>query len=515
VARYIVRGDAVVTMDAASMVVRRGAVIVDGPRIEAVGPDEELSRRGPFERELGGPGFVLMPGMVSAHNHTAVVLKRDYGSMAFERREPVTMYSGAWTEEDLYWLNLYMNVQLLKGGNTGVITIYYGLKDQPDLGAEPVARSFIDAGIRCGLGIAARDRWDVVHVREPTEFLKRLPPDIATRVEASDFGYRYDTEQIEVISRRLAARYNDGDRLFRMFACADWTPSSTDELYGRVKRLAKELDTGVVTHLLETPYEALHSFRTYGKSAVRRLVDIGFLGPEVTGTDCVWVTEDDLTIMAEAGNTAVFTPWHITGFSGIAPVRQMLAAGVRVAFSIMLRSQNDGYDTLSDLAIGEHLQHLPGITAGALPADQWLRLATVNAAHALTLDDSLGSLEAGKRADLLLVSTRRLYDDAFLDPDCDLHKLLIYRGRADEIDTVIVNGRAVVEGGRCLTVNEEEAFERARRGALRITSDRAGIQKWLDLAAELDPYIVKYYEGWDLPRAVTPWNAYNARSIRA
>jgi 5-methylthioadenosine/S-adenosylhomocysteine deaminase len=299
-----------------------------------------------------------------------------------------------------------------------------------------------------------------------------------------------------------------------MFACADWTPSSTDELYGRVKRLAKDLDTGVVIHLLETPYEMLHSFRTYGKSAVARLRDIGFLGPEVVCTDCVWMTEDDLPIMADTGATAVYTAWHMTGFSGIAPVRQMLAAGVRVAFSIMLRSQNDGYDTLADLGIAEHFQHVPGIQAEAIPAQTMLQLATVNGGEALTRDDSLGSLAAGKLADLVLLKSDHLYDDAFLDPSCDIHKLLIYRGRGIDVHTVIVDGKVVIADGKCQTIDEQEAFNRARAGARRISADQAAIRGGLDLAVELDPYVVSYYKDWDLEHAVEPWNMYNARAPR-
>jgi 5-methylthioadenosine/S-adenosylhomocysteine deaminase len=211
--------------------------------------------------------------------------------------------------------------------------------------------------------------------------------------------------------------------------------------------------------------------------------------------------------------TAVYTAWHMSGFSGIAPVREMLDAGVNLAYSIMLRSQNDGYDVWSDLAVAEHLQHVPGIEAAGLPADQFLRMATANAGRTWALDDSLGSIEDGKRADLVLMQSAHLYDDAFLDPNCDLHKLIVYRSRAEDIDTVIVEGKVVVEGGKCLTVNEKEAFERAQAGARRISGDTAGIQKWLDLAAELDPYVLDHYNAWKLPEVIQPWNAYNARNV--
>jgi 5-methylthioadenosine/S-adenosylhomocysteine deaminase len=512
--RYIVRADTVTTMDAAFTVIADGAVIVRDNRIEAVGPSAALNLRGPFDRELGGPGSVLIPGLVTAHHHTVGILRRAFAPIAFERREPIGLYMGSWTEEDLYWLNLYANLQLLKGGITTAITFFYGLKDQPDLGCEPVIRSFLDSGIRAGFGIAARDRWDVVHARDKSEFLSRLPSDVAQRLEESPFGYLYDTNQIEALSRRLAAKYQNQDGRFKVLACPDWTPSSTDELYARMKRLGRELNTPILTHLLETPYEMLHSQRTYGKSAVARLRDLDFLSPEVTCTDCVWLTDEDIRIMADTGTTAVYNPFHISGFNGIAPARQMVAAGVRVGFSILLRSLNDGYDTLFDLGLGERLQHLPGIAAEAMPAQEMLRMATVNGGYAWALDDSLGSLAEGKRADMVLLDKTHLYDDPFLDPACDIHRLLIYRGRAADVRTVIVEGTVVVENGRCMTADEHEALEHTRAGAARISADRAPIQPWLDLVRDLEPHVIQHYQDWEMEKALVPWGSYNTRQIR-
>jgi 5-methylthioadenosine/S-adenosylhomocysteine deaminase len=511
--RYIIRADAIVTMDPANTVVRDGAIIVNDTRIEAVGPGAELSRRGPFDRGLGGTGFVLFPGIVDAHHHTPVYTRRSFDAIAFERREPITMYMGPWSEEDIYWINLFMQIQLLKSGTTTALTIFYGLKDQEGLGCEPLVQSLIDSGLRSGFALAARDRWDVVHARNKSEFLDRLPPDLARRVEESPLGYLYDTDEVEAIYRRLAAKYQTDEGRFRVFPNPDWTPAATDELYGRMKRLAKELNTGVIAHLLETQLEMMHSYRTYGKSAAARLNDIGFLGPEVTCTDCIWVTEEDIKILADTGVTAVYSPYHITGFQGIAPARQLMNGGVRVAYSIVLRSMDDGYDTLADLRLAERLQHVPGLMGEPIPAERILRMATANGGRAWALDDSLGMLTAGSRADLVLLNKAHLYDDPFLAPDCDIHKLLVYRGRGRDVHTVIVNGEVVVENGRCLKVNEKEAFERAAAAARRV-GDLSSLQQWYDLVAEIEPYLIAHYQEWGTEKAIAPWGRYNSQHVQ-
>jgi 5-methylthioadenosine/S-adenosylhomocysteine deaminase len=280
-----------------------------------------------------------------------------------------------------------------------------------------------------------------------------------------------------------------------------------------MKRLAKELNTGVLAHLVETQLEMMHSFRTYGKSAAARLRDIGFLGPEVTCLDCIWVTEDDIKFLADTGVTAVYSPYHITGYQGIAPARQMMAAGVRMAYSIMARSMNDGYDSLSDLALAERLQHVPGLMGEPIPAERILRMATANGGRAWALDDSLGMLTAGSCADMVLLDTTHLYDDPFLDPDCDIHKLLVYRGRGDDVHTVIVDGAVVVEGGRCVSVDEAQIAEHVAAAA-RTVGDPTMLKPWYDLVAEIEPYLIEFYQEWNLDQAIVPWGRYNSQHVR-
>ena len=324
--RYIVRADAALAMDEANTVIRDAAIIINGNQIEAIGSNSELTPRGPFERELGGSRFVVFPGLVTAHHHTAGILSRAFAPVPLERREPINLYMGPWTDEDFYWINLYINIQLLKAGTKTALPFFYGFRDFHDLGCESTVRAFLDCGLRAAFGIAGRDRWDVVHARDKAEFLQGLPNELSERVEQSPFGYLYDTDQ--------------------------------------------------------------------------------------------------------------------------------------------------------------------------------------------ALDSSLGSLEPGKRADLVLMDRTHLYDDPFIDPTCDLHRLLVYRGRGADVHTVIVEGQVVVDAGKCVAVNEQEAEQRAFSSVRRITSDTASVAKWLALAGDLEPYMIDYYSDWRLQDVVEPWGSYNAQHVR-
>src|SRR5262245_15978068 len=129
-------------MDSAGTVLPDGAVIVNDNRIEAVGPASSLEQRGPFERQLGGADSIVMPGLTHSHHHTVIVFQRDYAARPFELREHWYMYTGTHTEEELYWLNLWSNLRLLKSGTTTAVGFYYGLKHLPnDLGIHPVMQA--------------------------------------------------------------------------------------------------------------------------------------------------------------------------------------------------------------------------------------------------------------------------------------------------------------------------------------------------------------------------------------
>ena len=500
-ARIAILADVVLQMNDDADVISDGLVAIDGRHIQWVGKaDEGMAAYGPFDEVLGGPNSIVMPGFFSAHHHIETAANRTFRWQGpLERRDPIPMYSGPWSEEAVYWANVYSNMRLLKSGITGVLAYFYGLRTLPDLGARSIMRAAIDSGLRMGLGIAARDHGEVVHSVDVEAFLEGVPPDLAARTRESRFGYPYSTKEVERVMRSLFSSDLYDSPLFRLVAAPDWTPNSTDQQYMQLKGLADELGLGVLAHLLETPLEAQFSHKAYGKTAVERLSEIGFLGPEVTCTDCVWFSKSDIPIFAESGATAVYSSFHVRG-NGTAPVKGMHDHGIPVAFSILLRSLDDEYDSFLDLRLGEWLQRTGGIEAERIPTPDMLRMGTRAGAQAWAMDTSIGEVSAGMIADLLVLDDGQMRDDPFLAPDIDPHELVLYRGSARSVSSVIVDGRVVVREGVFLPISEEVVRANVRRYCNDWRRDVA--EGWFEpemsLANDLEPHMLDYYKEWEL-----------------
>ena len=516
-ARIAILADVVLQLNEDADVIRDGLVVVDGRRIEWVGKaDDGMAAHGPFDEVLGGTNSIVMPGFFSAHHHIETAANRNHRWPGpLERRDPINMYSGPWSEEAVYWTNVYSNMRLLKAGITGVLAYFYGLRTLPDFGARSIMRAAVDSGLRMGLGIAARDHGEVVHSVDVETFLQRLPSALAERTRKSRFGYPYSSEEVEGVMRSLfSSDLYDSPRM-RLVAAPDWTPNSTDEQYVHLKALADEMGLGVLAHLLETPLEAQFSHKAHGKSAVERLTDIGFLGPEVTCTDCVWLSKKDIQLFAESGATAVYSSFHVRG-NGTAPVMEMRSNGIPVAFSILLRSLDDQYDSFLDLRLGEYLQRTGGVEAERISTPDMLRMGTTAGAQAWAMDSSIGEVSTGMIADLVVLDDRRMRDDPFLAPDIDPHDLVLYRGSARSVSSVVVDGRVIVREGVFLPISEEVVRANARRycDAWRRDVGEGWFEPEMSLANELEPHMLDYYKEWELRELLRSLNPGSVKGDR-
>lgn len=509
--RLAVRGSPVYSFDEGNTVIADGAVIVSDGRIEAVGPWEELERQRPFDRILGGEGFFVMPGLVNAHHHSIRALRRAISDEPFERRNCMLNFAAV-PEEDLYYAVLYAALQLIRNGITGCIDHFYGRPGMEDLGVGPALEAYHRVGLRVAFGLTARDQNGYVH-GDNEAFLATVPADLAAQVRASRVGYLYDTEEVVEVIRRWAARYHRRDNRIMLFACPDWSPTSSEGLYRRLKSMARELDTGIHMHLLETKYEMLYHHRTFGETAVQHLKRIGFLGPELSCGHTAWVSRVDIPILADTGVTAVHNPGsNLHLYSGISPVRAMVDGGVRVACGLDAHSLSDDSDMIADLRLADRLQRTPGIRQERIPVSTLFRAATVHGAYAATAGGPVGPLVKGNRADMLLVSKERLYREPYLDPSFDPLEVLLYRGNGSDVDTVIVEGKPLMEGRRLLTVDEGEAYRRVTDAAVRYSQGNLESRHILELAAQLEPFVLAWYDGWD-EAEMEPHASYNAARV--
>ena len=285
-----------------------GALIVDGPQITAVGPREVLAARGPFDRVLGSADHFVMPGFVNCHYHSELAIGPGLYQHIFEKANVYIQGAvGPIDEEDLYYGILWGLITAIKGGQTGTVDMYYGRTGMEHFGCVPALQAYADSGMRTAFGLVSRDQNIYAHQADEA-FLARLPADLAAEVRASPMGYAWPVDDVMATFEALSADWHGRDDRIRIVTAPDWTPACSDELYRRCQRAADDHGTSLITHALETRSEMMFSLQRYGKPAVRRLADLGVLGPRTVLEHFVWVTDDELTRVRRQRRGGVLRP---------------------------------------------------------------------------------------------------------------------------------------------------------------------------------------------------------------
>jgi cytosine/adenosine deaminase-related metal-dependent hydrolase len=253
-----------------------------------------------------------------------------------------------------------------------------------------------------------------------------------------------------------------------------------------VRALADTLGVGIHIHVLESKTQGVITQQRYGMTAVAHLERIGFLGPYVTMAHCVWVPDPDFERIARAGATVAHNPAsNLQLGSGVAPVRGMLAAGVNVALGTDSSASSDTLNMFEACRLAGmlHNHHTADFRTWPTPG-QVLRMATVHGARALGPGAAVGALEAGRAADFVGLDRRRYPLVPLNDPKLQV----VYCETGVSVDTVVIDGRPVMEGGRILTFDEAallaEITERHRRMASRLASEDAA-------TARLEPALAR------------------------
>jgi 5-methylthioadenosine/S-adenosylhomocysteine deaminase len=217
-------------------------------------------------------------------------------------------------------------------------------------------------------------------------------------------------------------------------------------------------------HLAETKTEVEQVREQQGVTPVRYLESLGILDRDTVCVHCVWVDEEEIEILARAGAKVSTCPQsNMKLASGIAPLKEMLAAGIPVGLGTDGGASNNRLDLFFEMDICAKLHKVKNLDPTALPATTVLQMATVGGAHVLGLQDRIGSLLPGKKADIILLNLRRPNLQPFYHPD-----LLVYAASGADVSTVIINGKLVMQDRKILTFDVEETMAEVRRLAERL-----------------------------------------------
>ncbi|MBI4236164.1 MAG: amidohydrolase family protein [Chloroflexi bacterium] len=486
-------------LEGRSRLLTDGAVVQRDGVILEVGPYADLRARHGGVEVLGNGRQFLLPGLVNAHHHGRGVS----GFLMGQPDGPLeTWIHRGWGRRPLdpRLMALYTLMQQIRSGTTTVMfnqSATAAARVLPE--AEGALRAFQETGVRVAFSIAFRDQ-NVLVYGDDAAFLASLPPGLARDVRGIVQETLMPLDDYLALADDLAQRYaasNEGTiRIFLSPLGYHWCAENSLQ---RIADFARRHGLGVHTHLVETAYQRLYAERRYGQTPARRLHALGFLGPLVSLAHGVWLTQDDMTLLAETGTGVCHNPSsNLRLRSGIAPVLAMLRQGVTVALGTDSTALNDDDDMLQEMGLALRLHRPAGLEEQPVSADQVLHMATLGGARVTTFGDSIGALEPGRRADMVLVAWDRLASP-YLDEEVDPLEALLARARARDVEAVMIDGRVVYQDGRFPGLDEEGIVKEIRDQVAGPVPET--IRQRRRLAQELEPHIRRFYAGWELPAA--------------
>ncbi|HXG53671.1 MAG TPA: amidohydrolase [candidate division Zixibacteria bacterium] len=480
--RTLVAHPLIVTMNESLDVVERGAVVIEGSRIAYVGPSE-WTPAGPFDRTIDADGMIAMPGMVNAHCHSPANLVR--GMMPSKPLEIWRAYYRAslrgMREDDFYASALLGGMEMLKAGATTVLDHFAGSQACRFMGAGAAIQAMRDLGLRHVVALTITDKSyeETVPIGETDAALG----DEIRRMSASEArSTRAWLDECEAFIETFHAP----EKLTTACPGPSAVQRCSDELLSGTAAMARKRKLPVHVHLAETRAQAVMGQRLYGTSLLKHLDAIGALDATVSLAHSIWIEEDDVDLFARRGATPVHNPAsNLRIGSGLAPVRRFLSAGVNPALGTDGSASNDGQNMFDALRLAALIHNQAGsdFNEWVTPA-QALAMATRNGARAFGLD--AGVLAPGKLADLVLL--RR--DAPAFTPLNDVMSQLVFCENGADVDTVIVDGEIVVEGGRLTRVDEREVLRLAREARSRL---HPSIERELAAARIVEPALAEMY----------------------
>lgn len=432
-ADYLIGNGTVLVMDAAGTRINNGAVAVQGDRIVAVGPAEQFAAWH-IDRRIDARGGLVLPGLVNTHTHAAMTLLRGIA-------DDLPLMS--WLNEHIFPAEARLDQAMVQAGTTLACAemILSGTTCFCDmyLFEESVAQAAQRAGMRAVVG----------------EGLFDFPSPNYGGVEA---GLAY--------TRELLERWAD-DPLITVSVDPHSPYLCAPELLQRADRLARRHKAPLVIHLSETAAEVARIRELYGVTPVRHLADLGVLGPHVVACHAVELTPEDIELLQRHQVKVSHNPEsNMKLASGIAPVPDLLAAGVCVGLGTDGCSSNNNLDLLAEMDTAAKLHKVSRLDPTVMPAATVLRMATGDGAAVLGLDGVIGSLEPGKLADLIVIDTAQPH----LTPMYDPVSHLVYAARGSDVIHSLINGRLVMENRQLKTIDVEAAMAEARVLAGKLTA---------------------------------------------
>jgi 5-methylthioadenosine/S-adenosylhomocysteine deaminase len=424
----LVNGGMIVTMDGDRLIIEDGAVAVKGDVISAIGFRTDLEKKYIADQTIDARGKLVLPGFINGHTHVPMTLFRglhdDVTLDEWLHKYIFPAEAKNVTEEFVRWGTRLAAAEQIRGGITTFADMYYF--------EDAVAEETKKAGMRGVLGetfidFPAPDNKDESEMLAYTEkFLKRWQNDPLIHAAPAPHS---------------------------IYTCSQKTLQDA-------AALARKYHAPILIHVAEMKKELDDSRAQNGTTPVQYLNKIGILGPDMVAAHCIFVDDTDRKLLAEKQVGCVHNPSsNMMLASGVSPVPELRGAGVAVGLGTDgPAGSNNDLDLMEEIDLAAKLQKITKMNPLALGAKAVVEMATIEGAKALHMEKEIGSLEAGKKADIIVISL----NEPNAVPMYDVYAQLAYALKGSDVETVVIGGRVVMREHQLLTVKEEEVFAKAR-----------------------------------------------------
>ena len=429
----LISGGTILVMDDKNHIIRNGAVAIGGEKIIAVGKKEEIENRYAAGDIIDAKDSLIMPGLVNCHNHAPMTYFRgladDLELMDWLNNYIFPAEAMFVNKEFSYLGGLLACTEMIKSGTTTFCDMY--------IFEDEVAKAAKKAGMRCLVG----------------EVLFDFPsPNFKTPEE----GLKYS----ELLIQKWA-----NDPLVNIFVEPHALYTCSLNLLQESKKLADKYGVSLGTHYLESRSEKEQLTEKFGKSPTHFLRDIGYLSERFIAFHGVCLEEEDIRIFADHSCKVVHNPEsNMKLASGVAPVPEMISAGVTVGLGTDGCASNNNLDMFQEMDTAAKLHKVAKLDPTVMDAKTVVRMATCEGAKALGMENTVGSLKAGMKADIIVINLNKPH----LTPLYNEYSHVVYAVNGADVDTVLINGNAVMKNRKLLTLHEAEIMAAVEETAIRI-----------------------------------------------
>jgi len=430
----IVEGSYVVTMDDGGTVYQDGAVAIDEGLIIAIGPSADINAEYSAAQTLDGESRIVLPGLINGHSHAAMTLLRGVADdLALMDWLNNYIFPAEVEFVDTEFVRIGTELacwEMIRGGTTTFVDMYYF----PDTIAE-----IVDS---CGM--RAMISATVIDQRSP---------------DAENAG-----DSIQKGNGFIERWKGKNSRITPIFGPHANYTLNADQLKA-TRQAAMELGVPISIHISESPFELQYSQDTYGMPSIELYESIGFFEGPTIAAHVVWPTKEEIPILAERKVGVIHNPTsNMKIASGISPITEMLDAGVRVGLGTDGAASNNDLDLWEEMRLASLLQKVDRMNPEVMSATTVLTMATRGGATAIGLGETIGSLEVGKRADIIQVT----FDDVHHVPTYDVISHLVWVTDEQDVTSVTVDGKVLMKDGEMLTIDTNRVAAEAKELAARI-----------------------------------------------